>query len=135
MFRDFRTPSGKRYLLRLAIFFALYAALLFPVDWATRTGHMPTGYLLYAVAAAPALPILGVIWAMLRYLSEEEDEYQRFHRVQAFIWASGLALAVMTVWGFLENFAKVPPLPAMYPFFIFMVCLGLVQGISQLLRR
>jgi hypothetical protein len=135
MFRDFKTPSGKRYLLRIALFMALYAALLFPVDWAAHHGRMPTGILLYLAAAAPALPILGVIWAMLRYLSEEEDEYQRFRRIQAFIWASGLAFAVMTVWGFLENFAKVEPIPAMYPFFIFIVCVGFVQGVAEMLRR
>jgi hypothetical protein len=41
----------------------------------------------------------------------------------------------MTVWGFLQNFAAVQPIPAMYPFFIFMICLGLVQGISQWWRR
>ncbi|HVU20250.1 MAG TPA: hypothetical protein VHE09_05920 [Rhizomicrobium sp.] len=128
-------PSGKRYLFRLAVCLTLYAALLFPVDWAAHHGRMPAGFWLYLAAAAPALPVLGVIWAMLRYLSEEEDEYQRFHRVQGFIWATGLALAVMTVWGFLENFAAVRPLPAMYPFFIFMVCLGLVQGVSQWWRR
>jgi uncharacterized membrane protein len=114
---------------------ALYIAILWPVDWAARHGQMPTGIWLYLAAAAPALPVVGAIWAMMRFLVEEEDEYQRFRRVQGFIWATGLAIAIMTVWGFLENFAAVKPIPAMYPFFIFIVCVGLVQGISQCWRR
>jgi uncharacterized membrane protein len=72
---------------------------------------------------------------MLRFLVEEEDEYKRFVRVQSFIWATGLAIAIMTVWGFLEDLAKVQPLPGMYPFFIFIVCVGLVQGITEMLRK
>ena len=129
------SKSEKRYLWRLAGFMGLYIAILWPVDWAAHRGQMPTGYWLYLAAAAPALPVVGAIWAMMRFLIEEEDEYQRFRRVQSFIWATGLAIAIMTVWGFLENFAAVKPLPAMYPFFIFIICVGFVQGISQCWRR
>jgi len=129
------TRSEKRYLLRLAVFMALYVALLWPVNWAHRHGQMPEGWLLYAAAMAPALPVVGAIWAMLRFLSEEEDEYKRFVRVQAFIWATGLAIAVMTVWGFLEEFATVAPLPGMYPFFIFVISVGFVQGLFAWWRR
>jgi len=129
------TKSEKRYLVRLAIFMALYCAILYPVVWAAHHGRMPAGIWLYLAAAAPALPVIGAIWAMMRFLTEEEDEYQRFRRVQSFIWATGLAIAIMTVWGFLENFAKVEPLPGLYPFFIFIICVGFVQGISQCWRR
>lgn len=130
-----KTKSEKRYLVRLAISMALYLAILYPVVWAAHHGRMPTGYWLYLAAAAPALPVLGAIWAMMRFLSEEEDEYKRFLRVQSFIWATGLAIGIMTVWGFLENFAGVQPLPGLYPFFIFIVCVGFVQGISEMLRK
>jgi hypothetical protein len=122
--------SERRYLIRMAIFMALYVALLYPVNWALHHGQMPTGYGLYAAAILPALPVLGAIWAMLRFLTEEEDEYKRFLRVRAFIWGTGLAVAIMTVWGFLEDLAKVQPLPGMYPFFIFVVCVGFAQGIG-----
>jgi hypothetical protein len=129
------TASERRYLIRLAISMALYMALLYPVNWATHHGQMPAGPWLYAVAILPALPVLGAIWAMLRFLVEEEDEYKRFIRVQSFIWATGLAIAIMTVWGFLEDFAKVQPLPGMYPFFIFIICVGFVQGVVEMLRK
>ena len=130
-----RAPSERRYVVRLAIFMALYAALLYPVNWALHHGRAPSGYWLYAAAVLPAIPVLGAIWAMLRFLSEEEDEYKRFVRVQNFIWATGLSIAIMTVWGFLEDLAHIPPLPAMYPFLIFVVCVGLVQGVAEMVRR
>ncbi len=128
-------PSERRYLVRLAVSMALYMALLYPVNWAAHHGQMPAGYWLYAVAVLPALPVLGAIWAMMRFLTEEEDEYKRFLRVQSIIWATGLAIAIMTVWGFLQDLAKVQPLPPMYPFFIFIVCVGLVQGITEMVRK
>ena len=121
--------SEKRYIVRLAVLMGLYIALLWPVNWVHRHGTMPGAPLLYLVAVAPALPVLGAIWAMLRFLSEEEDEYRRYLRVRAFIWGTGLAIAVMTVWGFLEEFAHVEPLPGMYPFFIFIISVGFVQGL------
>lgn len=127
--------SERRYLIRLAIFMTLYVALLYPVNWLVHHGGMPGGYWLYATAALPALPVLGAIWAMLRFLSEEEDEYKRFLRVQSFIWGTGLAVAIMTVWGFLVELAKVEPMPAMYPFFVFIVCVGFAQGIVEMVRR
>src|ERR1700749_4813129 len=128
-------PATKRYFWRLGISLALYAAVLFPVDWAIRHGQMPGGIWLYVAAAAPAIPVLGVIWAMLRFLEEEEDEFQRYLRVRAFLGATGLTLAITTVWGFLENFAAVTPMPAIYVFFIFMVSLGLVQGVTKWWHR
>ncbi len=127
--------SERRYLLRMAVFMALYVALLYPVNWAAHHGRMPGGIWLYAAAALPALPVLGAIWAMLRFLSDEEDEYKRFLRVRAFIWGTGVAVAIMTVWGFLEDLAKVQPLPSLYPFFIFIVCVGFAQGVSSWLGK
>jgi hypothetical protein len=130
-----KAPSERRYLVRLAVFMLLYIALLYPVNWASRHGAMPAGAWLYVVAALPALPVLGAIWAMLRFLGEEEDEYRRFLRVRSFIWATGLAIAIMTVWGFLEDFAHVAPIPGAYPFFIFVICVGFVQGLTEIRHK
>ncbi|HWA91348.1 MAG TPA: hypothetical protein VG889_15030 [Rhizomicrobium sp.] len=119
--------SEWRYVVRMFVFMVLYVAVLWWVVAASHNGGLPDGALLYLAAAAPAIPILGAIWAVLRYLSEEEDEYRRFLRVKAFVWSTGIALAIMTVWGSLQQFAAVPPMPPMYPFFIFVVCLAIVQ--------
>jgi len=127
--------TEKRYVVRMAVFMALYVAILWLVAGAFRRGEMPQGAWLYFAAAAPAVPVAGAIWAMLRYLVDEDDEYRRFLRMRAFLWSTGIALAIMTVWGSLQQFAHVPPMPAMYPFFIFIVCLGLAEGVISWRRR
>ena len=55
----------------------------------------------------PALPIIGIFAAIGRYLVEEQDEYVRMLMVRQTLWASGFALSVATIWGFLENFGLV----------------------------
>ena len=52
----------------------------------------------------PALPIIGIFGAIGRYLVEEQDEYVRMLMVRQTLWASGFALSVATIWGFLESF-------------------------------
>jgi len=37
-------------------------------------------------------------------LVEEQDEYVRMLMVRQVLWASGFALSLATIWGFLESF-------------------------------
>jgi Sec-independent protein secretion pathway component TatC len=55
--------------------------------------------------------------------------------VRAFVWATGIALAIMTAWGSLAQFAVAAPMLPLYPFSIFVVCLGVVQSISACRNR
>jgi hypothetical protein len=59
------------------------------------------------VAILPALPIIGIFFAIGRYLVEERDEYIRMLMVRQTLWASSIALSAATIWGFLENFGLV----------------------------
>jgi hypothetical protein len=68
----------------------------------------------WLVAILPALPIIGIFVAIGRYLVEEQDEYVRMLMVRQTLWASGFALSVATVWGFLENFGLVGHVEAYY---------------------
>jgi hypothetical protein len=65
------------------------------------------GWAAYLVAILPALPIIGIFAALGRYLVEEQDEYVRMLMVRQMLWASGFALSLATVWGFLDNFQLV----------------------------
>jgi hypothetical protein len=67
-----------------------------------------TGIAAYALAIAPALPIIGVFWAVMRFLVEEPDEFIRMLLVRQSLVATGFCLTVMTVWEFLQNFDLVP---------------------------
>ena len=64
--------------------------------------------LAYALAS-PALPVIGVFWAVMRLLVEEPDEFMRMLLVRQSLVATGFCLTIMTIWEFLQNFDLVPP--------------------------
>ena len=69
---------------------------------------MIDGMAAYGLAILPALPIIGVFWAVMRLLVEEPDEYLRSMLVRQVMIATGFCLTVMTIWEFLQNFDLVP---------------------------
>ncbi len=101
-----RTPAWKRYNLRVIWLSLLYATFLLPAVYGFKHQLVPHSAA-YLVAILPALPIIGIFAAIGRYLVEEQDEYVRMLMVRQTLWASGFALSVATVWGFLESFGLV----------------------------
>ena len=93
----------KRYNWRVVWLSALYAIFLIGAVYGFKH-QLFAGPSAYLAAILPALPIIGIFAAMGRYLVEEQDEYVRMLMVRQSLWASGFALSVATVWGFLENF-------------------------------
>jgi hypothetical protein len=91
-----------------------------------------TGPALYLVAVLPALPLIGIVWALGRFLVEETDEYQRALAVRKMLVASGFLLVVATTWGFLEEFSLVPHLPAYWCFIVWCFGLGVGAGWTKL---
>ena len=132
---EWKTPAARRYLLRLGAAMGLYLIVLAVAVKLFRSPTPPEGTLKYALALAPALPLLGAIWAMGRYIVELPDEYQRLRLAIACLWATGLTLGLCTAWGFLENFAGVQGPPLYGVFVIFMIFLGLVQGLGKAMGR
>lgn len=113
----------KRYLARFLPMMALYVAVLTTAAW-TFHHHPPLGWTKYLLAAAPALPLIGVVVVMGLYLIEERDEFLRETMVQAMLISIGVTLAVTTVWGFLETYAGVAHMPGYSAFIIFCLTLG-----------
>lgn len=111
-------PVMKRYRRRLAVAMIGYCVALLGSLALLKSGGL-TGPLLWIVAAAPAVPILGVLAVMGLYLKEEPDEFERAIHVEAMLWGLGVVLAVSTVWGFLSNaeVAPAPPLFLIFPLF------------------
>ncbi|MBX7250167.1 MAG: hypothetical protein K1X35_14120 [Caulobacteraceae bacterium] len=126
MTSDFSRPAARRYTLRMVVIMAFYVAAIFGAVW-MFTNDPPQGALRYLVAAAPSLPILGVIWAVGMYFREEDDEYLRQRLAVTSLWATGLTLAAASVWGFLENFDTVPHVPLYYAFVFYWAAFGVVQ--------
>jgi hypothetical protein len=92
----------------------------------------PTGPLAVALAILPALPLIGMIWAMGRLLVEEQDEYLRSLHVRQFMIATGFMLTVTCVWGFLETFELVPHVPMYWAFIIWCAGLGIGTMVNEL---
>jgi hypothetical protein len=108
-----RSPAWKRYNWRVIWLSLLYGAFLLPAVYGFKHQLVPHS-VAWLVAILPALPIIGVFVAIGRYLVEEQDEYVRMLMVRQTLWASGFALSVTTVWGFLENFGLVGHVEAYY---------------------
>ena len=104
----YKSPATRRYLIRMAILMSLYMVSLFAAVYGFRH-HLVSGPLAWPLAILPALPVIGVFWAVMRLLVEEPDEFIRMLLVRQALVATGFCLTVTTIWEFLQNFDLVPP--------------------------
>lgn len=107
----------REYRIGLSAWMVGYAALL-TLSILIIRAYSPQGFLLYALAVSPSLPIGGSIWQMLRYM-DRCDEYVRAIVTRRFVLATGVTLFLCTAWGFLEINAGLPHLDLylVYPLF------------------
>ena len=125
-----KSPAWKRYNLRMIWLSLAYAVCLLGAVYGFKH-QLISGSIAYVVAIAPALPIIGIFAAMGRYLVEEQDEYVRMLIVRQTLWASGFALSVATIWGFLESFELVDHVDAYSVAVIWFIGLGIGQLINK----
>ena len=104
------SPAMRHYNRRMVLWAFAYVLALFAAIWVDHQWH-PGGAPLFVVAIVPALPVLGMLWAVQRYLTEEQDEFLRLRFTRAALTGTGILLATATVWGFLESFHVVPHAP------------------------
>lgn len=122
--RGAMSPALRSYNTRVALFGAIYMVCM--IAGVNLVHVLPEGSpLLWLVAIAPLLPTLGIVWAMFRYLTEEDDEYLRHRAVNGALTGIGLVLVLGTGWGFLEMFGLAPHVWNWWVFPIFSVGLGL----------
>ena len=118
------TAAGKRYVIRTLAFMSGYVA----VNVAAIFGafdDVATPVAAWALALVVSAPVIGQIWATLS-LMRESDEFVRALVAKQFIVASGLAMAVASVWGFGESYAQAPHIPAWLIYPLFWACFGVV---------
>jgi len=104
----YRSPAIRRYLVRLVVLVVIYLITLIAAVSLFKANAV-SGPAAYALAVVPALPIIGVFWAVMRFLIEEPDEFMRLLLVRQCLFATGFCLTIMTVWEFLQIFDLVPP--------------------------
>lgn len=81
----------------------------------------------FMIALLPVIPIFVIIWAIARYLVEEEDEYLRHRATIASLAGLGLVLGLGGFWGFLETFGVAPHVDAWWTFPVWALGMGAAQ--------
>ena len=130
MFCSIKSPAERRYVIRmwimaaLCVLFSAVAAVVF------RLSH-PHGVLAYLVAVLPALPIAGALIYTGVYLAEEKDEFQRNLLVQSLLGGTGGILAVITAWGYMEDFVGAPHMDLVWVYPLFWLFAGISYGLVR----
>ncbi|MDP3080003.1 MAG: hypothetical protein Q8M90_04170 [Brevundimonas sp.] len=118
------SSAHKRYAIRTIAFMSGYVA----VNVAAIFGafdDIASPVAAWALALTVSAPVIGQIWATLA-LMRESDEFVRAVVAKQFILASGLAMAVASVWGFGESYAAAPHIPAWIIYPLFWACFGVI---------
>lgn len=118
------SSAHKRYAIRTIAFMSGYVA----VNVAAIFGafdDITSPVAAWGLALTVSAPVIGQIWATLS-LMRESDEFVRAVVAKQFILASGLAMAVASVWGFGESYAAAPHIPAWMIYPLFWACFGLI---------
>ena len=129
------TPAQRRYTKSVLLLSVSYALILFgTVGFFRNHGHMsdPQSYI---IAAMPALPIVGIVYRIGRYLIDERDEYLRMLMVRQALIATGITLSVATVWGFIEDAGLAPHVAAYHAAVLWFFGFGVGACVNKLIER
>lgn len=124
-------PVQRRYLRRMALSSVFYVAAIFAAS-RLLDREAPVSALGVVIALMPGVAVLGMIGALARLYLELGDEYLRMLEVRKAMVATGLTLAVCSVWGILELFTPVPRLPLFWVFPMWALGLGLGALVNKL---
>lgn len=128
------SPALRRYNKRILLLSLVYVVCLFGAVYLFDR-RLLGGPLAWPVALAPAAAVIGFFVTIGRYLLEERDEYLRDQMVRQALVATGLAMAVATAWGFLENFGLVPHVYAYAVAIVWFAGLGVGTCVNKLVER
>ena len=119
------TPSetNKKYFIRAALFMGSYVA----VNVAAITGAFddmkPRGA--WGFSLAVAAPVIGHLWSYLIWM-RDSDEFVRTLAAKRFIVATGVTVAIASIWGFMELYAKAPHVSAAMVYPLLWAAFGIV---------
>lgn len=118
------TAAGRKYVFRTMAFMSGYVAVNVAAIFGAFDDIASTPAA-WALALTVSAPVVGQIWATLS-LMRDSDEFVRAVTAKQFIVASGLAMAIASVWGFGESYADAPHVDAWMIYPLFWACFGVV---------
>ena len=128
------TSAGKRYQWRVLVTMLLFVAVMYAAVWIVNRTH-PHGWLLYAIALVPALPMLTTLGVLARYLQEEKDEYLRLVTMRSLLVGSAALLTVLVVNDFLRSIGGTAAIPPFASWVIFFVTFSVAQAVQTIRDR
>jgi len=128
------TPASKRYQRRVMVTMSLYVVVLLVATLIVKHAH-PHGWVLYAIALVPALPILAMLGSMGVYLKEETDEYIRLMTMRSLVAGTAVLLMVLVVSDFLRALSGAAPLAPFASWVTFFLAFGAAQAVQTMRNR
>ena len=125
-----RSIARRRYIWRMAASMGVYLVSLFVAELLIGRA-LVQGPLMWALAIVPGLAIMGSFYAIGRLILEQKDEFMRMLVVRQTLVATGFALSIATVWGFLENFDLVLHVDAYWVAILWFLGFGLGGYINK----
>ena len=128
-------PAQRRYTRSVLLLSTAYALILFGTVSFFRTHPGIADASAYIIAALPALPIIGILAVLGRYLVDEHDEYLRMLVARQALIATGITLSLATVWGFVEDAGLARHVPAFYAAVLWFGGLGIGGCVNKIIER
>ena len=119
-----KSSARRRYFWRMAASMSIYVVSLFSAELLIGR-ELVSGLLMWVLALVPGLAIIGAFYAIGMLILEQKDEFMRMLVVRQTLVATGFALSIATVWGFLENFDLVPHVDAYWVAILWFLGFGL----------
>lgn len=129
-----KSAATRTYLRRFVPTMVIYVVLTMGVTTLVNTTGV-TGPALWLLAALPAIPLIAVFWIIGAYLSDIEDEFIRLLEIRKALIATGFALSLASLWGFLEVYAGAPHIPLFYVPVFWFAGLGVGSVVNAIVER
>lgn len=134
MLCDGKTPARKRYERGVLRQMAAYLVVILCSSWFVKHDGGERFYL-YFWSIVPAIPIVGVVLGMAKYLRDETDEFQKQKVMRSILVGTASLLVAVVVNDFLRAFAKADGLPPFLAYLIFMAGMAIAEFIQWLRYR
>ena len=129
------SPAVRRY--TRGILFTMSGYVLAVLGTSSFVHHhpRPQGLTLYALSALPSFCIFAMLAVVVRYLRDEQDEYQRMLAVRSIVCAAFAILAMSAYTDFLRSYGELAGLPPFTDFVVFWIVFGIAQAVQGLAGR